>query len=291
MQRRTSATNAPGRGPVGQGPAARQSAWLPTPLPVRLPARLTEGVAALSDLVLPVRCGGCEEPGSAWCARCRAVVAAAPGPRRWQPTPAPPGLPPVWTVLPYTGPVRTALVNWKDNGRRDLTDVLAPVLSEALLGALLTCGSSPLVVPAPSGRANTRRRGDHPLTVVTRSTLCRIPPGERPPLVPALRLSRPVADQAGLDSRHRAANLAGAMAVPAGHARRLAGATCLLVDDVITTGATIAEGARALRAAGAREVLAVTVAATQRHAPTPSVIPGSSGLVSVYGKPHAPDGH
>ena len=239
--------------------------------------RVSTGVAALGDLVLPVHCGGCGTPGTSWCHRCQAALAAAPGPQRWVPTPAPAGLPPVWTVLPYAGPVRTGLVNWKDNGRRDLTDVFAPVLTEALLGALLACGTEPVVVPAPSGRANIRRRGDQPLASLTRSALRRIPTGARPQLVPVLRLGRAVADQAGLDSRRRVANLAGAMTVFPGSTRRLAGLTCLLVDDVITTGATIAEAARALRAAGARDVLAVTLAATHRQADPPLSFAGEPG--------------
>ncbi|WP_162801933.1 ComF family protein [Ornithinimicrobium murale] len=252
---------------------------------------LAEGSAALSDLVLPVRCGGCEAPGSPWCQQCQAVLAAAPAPQRWEPTPAPPGLPPVWTVLPYAGPVRSALVNWKDNGRRDLAAALAPVLAEVLLSGLLSCDQRPpthvtpaasasgttLVVPAPSGRANTRRRGDHPLAGLSRAALRQIPPRSRPSLVPALRLARTVADQAGLDSGNRALNLAGAMTVTAGHARRIPGMTCLLVDDVITTGATIAEGARALRVAGAGHVVAVTLAATQRHAHPPLSFPREPG--------------
>ncbi|USQ78717.1 ComF family protein [Ornithinimicrobium faecis] len=233
--------------------------------PGRRAAWLAEGAAALGDLVLPVACGGCGSPGAPWCPGCRAVVSAAPGPQRWTPTPAPPGLPPVWTVLPYVGPVRAGLVNWKDNGRRDLAEVLAPVLAEGLLRALLTCDSVPVVVPAPSGRANTRRRGDHPLAGLARAALRRLPPDSRPALVPALRLARTVADQAGLDSRHRAANLAGAMVVPTPAARRVRGVSCLLVDDVITTGATIVEAARALRAAGVRDVVAVTLAATHRR--------------------------
>lgn len=183
----------------------------------------------------------------------------------------------MWTVLPYAGPVRVGLVNWKDNGRRDLADVLAPVLTECVLSALLGCDTLPVVVPAPSGRANTRRRGDHPLAGLARSALRRLPPGSRPPLVRALRLARIVADQAGLDSRHRAANLAGAMEVPNSSVRRVLGVTCLVVDDVITTGATITEAARALRAAGARDVLAVTLAATHRQTHPPLSFPGEPG--------------
>lgn len=231
---------------------------------------LATGIRALSDLVLPVRCGGCDRPGTAWCAACSGVVAAAPAPQRWWPTPAPPGLPPVWTVLAYEGPVRAALVNWKDNGRRDLTGVLVHPLSEALLAALLARPRTVpgVLVPAPSGRSNVRRRGDQPLHLLIRRALAAVPAGDRPPVVPALRLARPVADQAGLDSRARAQNLAGAMRVRPAAVPRVRGACCVVVDDVITTGATLTEATRALRAEGATAVLAVTVAATGRHTAT-----------------------
>jgi hypothetical protein len=58
-----------------------------------------------------------------------------------------------------------------------------------------------------------------------------------------------VADQTGLSSRQRLANLAGALEVPGGGARLLAGGQVVLVDDLMTTGASLAEAARAVRAA------------------------------------------
>ncbi|HEY9524705.1 MAG TPA: phosphoribosyltransferase family protein, partial [Thermopolyspora sp.] len=70
-----------------------------------------------------------------------------------------------------------------------------------------------------------------------------------------------VADQAGLSSPQRAANLVGAF----GTTSRVPGAVCVLVDDIVTTGATLVEAARALRAAGAVVPLAVTIAATRRR--------------------------
>ncbi|MFB4313305.1 ComF family protein [Actinomadura sp. 21ATH] len=76
----------------------------------------------------------------------------------------------------------------------------------------------------------------------------------------ALRQRRRVLDQAGLPVGRRAANLAGALEVLPSAA--VAGRTVVLVDDVITTGATLAEAARALRAADARVAAAATVAAT-----------------------------
>lgn len=227
-------------------------------------------VASVGDLVLPAQCGGCAAPGIRWCPDCARVLAAAPPAHSWSPSPRPPGLPPVCTVLPYAGPVRTALVSWKDNDRRDLTSKLAPALTEAILAALavtaVPVGSGSVVaVPVPSARANVRRRGDRPLALLLGAALRPIPRSLRPRVLPVLRLGRPVADQAGLDSAARAANLRGAMTVPAQYARAVQGAFCLVVDDVITTGATLVEAARALDAAGAAGVVAATLAATARH--------------------------
>jgi predicted amidophosphoribosyltransferase len=82
-----------------------------------------------------------------------------------------------------------------------------------------------------------------------------------------LRLRRPVADQAGLDAPARARNLEHAMAVRQAWESALPGAVCLIVDDVLTTGATLVEAARELRRNNAREVLAATVCATLRRHP------------------------
>ncbi len=72
-----------------------------------------------------------------------------------------------------------------------------------------------------------------------------------------------MADQARLDRAERAANLRGAYAVRPGPRPGSPAYPCVLVDDVITTGATLAESARALRSAGVRVVGAAVVAATE----------------------------
>ena len=221
------------------------------------------------------------EWGGAWAAPpVPAARRSRAGRARWRRRPARPGLPAVRATTPYDGPVRAALVAYKDEGRRDLGGVLAPAarrgtgpgrtLATRAWPRLLATGNEPLlVVPVPSAAAAVRRRGDAPLRLLVDAALpLSSAPGRGMWVAPALALRRRVADQAGLDSRQRAANLEGAMQVTPRWRTAVAGRCCLLVDDVLTTGATLVEAARALRVGGARHVSAVVVAATQRrHAP------------------------
>jgi len=183
--------------------------------------------------------------------------------------------------------VRAALVAFKDEERRDLQTVLAPMLSDAVgaalardpgLRAVQASANGPVfVVPVPSSPSAVRRRGDAPLELLTRAAVRQTALTESELIVaPALRLRRRVADQAGLDHRQRATNLDRAMALRPGWQPSIHGATCLLVDDVLTTGATLVEAARALRAGGAHHVAAATIAATQRRG-IPAVGGGRDG--------------
>ena len=115
----------------------------------------------------------------------------------------------------------------------------------------------------PSSRAAVRRRGEATVVELLRHTSPLLRHGHR--VATALVPARQLADQAGLDSAARAANLLGAYAVSSRHRAWLAGREVVLVDDVVTTGATLTEGARALRAAGAQVIAAAVVAATERR--------------------------
>ena len=225
-----------------------------------------EDLRALLELGAPSACAGCGEPGVRWCGRCDEVLHAdEPGP--WSPTPALPGMPPTWSGAPYADEVRTAVVAWKDGGRADLTPVLAlllrDVLAVALTDAPVHLAGRAHLVPAPSARRGRRARGEHRVGALARAAA----PAGTPTLTvtDALRLGRRVADQAGLGAAERAANLAGSMRVRRSGSAVLQGDPCIVVDDVVTTGATLVECARVLREAGSGPVLAVTLAATRRR--------------------------
>ena len=221
-------------------------------------------LADLMDLVLPSRCGGCGSPGHSWCPTCALHVSAVvfPRPRLTPPTPCPPGMPPVVAAGRYDGVLRVALVAAKDGGRADLRGVLAPLLADAMAVAAAD-RTGIVIVPAPSSRAAVRRRDEAGVEILARRAAALLP--GHPPVLAALVPARRTADQAGLNSRARAANLHGAYAVPSRRAALVRGRRVLLVDDVVTTGATLTESARALEEAGATVVGAAVVAATMRR--------------------------
>ena len=241
-----------------------------------VPGSLAAAAAALLDLVLAGGCAGCAgesvagDPPMLLCPGCRAGL-AGPARRAW-PSPAPAGLPPPWAVADYDGGVRTAILAHKEDGRLALARPLGDALARAAAAAMEvgTQLSHPLVdlVPVPSRPSAVRARGhDSTLRLARRAAATMRRAGGDVEVLPVLRVIRRLADQAGLEAAERAANLDGGLAVPAHLARLVRGRQVLVVDDVITTGASIAEAARALRVAGGEVVGAAVVAATRRRLP------------------------
>lgn len=222
-----------------------------------------------ADLVLGSVCAVCDRPGRVLCRPCLAALPRTGAPA-W-PTPAPAGLAPPFAAGPYDGPLR-ALVNAHKERRafalaRPLGHVLAAVVDDLVRGLDPTAGpgTDPVaLVPVPSRRSVVRARGHDPLLRVARHAAARLRRGGRQAVVHRLlRPGRAVLDQAGLDAGDRAANLAGSLRAVR---RGVPGAPLLVVvDDVLTTGATAREAQRALEEAGHAVVGIATVAATRRR--------------------------
>ncbi len=179
-------------------------------------------------------------------------------------------MPDCWSASPYEGAVRKVILAYKERGAVALAGVLAEALAYTAVMAIGGTGArwaarGFAVVPVPSRRASVSARGHDPIgrlaVLAARRLRAYGLPAE--PWA-ALRQTRRVADQAGLSSAERAANLAGSLRVAEG-AKGPPVASVLLVDDIVTTGATLLEASRALRSAGWSVPLAVTVAATRRR--------------------------
>lgn len=183
------------------------------------------------------------------------------------PDPEPPGLPPLWRVGEYTGAVQHILLAHKEHGQLGLVRPLGDALAAGVLAASGDRRTGPVVlVPAPSRPAAVRARGQDPTCRLARraaAVLRRY--GMAAAVRPVLRVRRTVVDQAGLDAAQRARNVGGAHRVPARFAPLVRGVHVVVVDDLVTTGSTLAEAARALRAVGADVRAAVAVAATSRR--------------------------
>jgi len=185
------------------------------------------------------------------------------------------GFPPTAAAGAYAGPVRPAVIEFKERGRAELAVPLGAALALAVAAVLsavpeLCCGPPCPValVPVPSSRAALRSRGrDHVRELTARAVLELRAAGVQAAEARLLSRRGRVRDSAGLSAAQRRANLAGSFQRVAVGSRLPPGALLVLVDDVVTTGATLTEAAAALtadRSAGGTPVLAAVVAATLR---------------------------
>jgi predicted amidophosphoribosyltransferase len=217
----------------------------------------------------------CGRPGRRFCPWCATGLAARAHPA--SPAPCPPGLVPVHAGGEYAGALRALVLSHKERSALGLVRPLGRVLADVVTD--LGHQSHVLLVPVPSHPSVVRTRGHDPvLRVVRRAAHVLRARGTPTSVRRVLRVHRRPEDQAGLSAERRRTNVAGSFrALPArpGGSR----ATVLLVDDVVTTGATLREAQRALVAAGWHPDGAITVAATRRQGTTRAQQgPGGPGL-------------
>ncbi len=210
------------------------------------------------DLILPLECGGCGAPSTRWCDACAVELSvAADKPHVVNPRVDPQV--PVFALGRYAGARRQVILAMKERGRGDL---VAPLSRALAIGVhrLLVWGmvETPLtIVPAPTRRSAARRRGGDPVTRMARLAAAAVP--ERPDItvVQALRMKALARDSVGLGTAARERNIAGRVLLRGARPRT----EVVLVDDVVTTGATARESVRILQAAGVRVAAVLAIAA------------------------------
>jgi ComF family protein len=196
--------------------------------------------------IVPVECAGCAVPDRAVCSLCIAAL---------EPTVVPRVLANgtrVFTALRYEARVRGVILAFKEQNRTDAARALARPLAAAIALAREHAPAGALVVTVPTSRDAYRRRGYDPVRVLCARAGVRS--------TKALAIARAGSKQKSLTIDERATNRRGSMRV-VGDVR---GRAVVVVDDVVTTGATLVEAIRALSAAGAEVYSAASLAFTPR---------------------------
>ena len=203
---------------------------------------------ALSELIFPSRCLGCRQLGIGICSTCRAS---------WHPHIYRTFITrddvsfPVYSAVAYSPVAQKVLLGAKESALQDADRLILQALSHSLAYFYSEVGIADLV-PIPSRKTNTRKRGRDFILDQT-NALSRSP---RVHVRPILSHSRKVKDQTTLDSRSRELNLSQSMRCV--NREDSSSIPVILIDDLVTSGATLREAGRALHGAGYTVIGGVT---------------------------------
>ncbi len=242
-----------------------------------MPSALLASLQSVIDLVLPPRCPGCRAIVAGdgrfclgcwqelqfitapYCARCGTPFAHDMGPAAecGACLAEPPRYTAARAALVYGGPARKVLLALKHGDRQHLARIMAPHMARAA-GPML--GSDSLIVPVPLHRWRLWQRGFNQAALLAQA-IAKL--SGAPIAIDALERVKPTPPSKGMGRKARAANVRGAFRVA--DRRRIAGRRIVLIDDVMTSGATADACARLLRRGGAREVNVLTFARAVRE--------------------------
>lgn len=233
--------------------------------------RGVEVLRAFLDLVYPPHCPACDAsvdghaalcaaceislyPLGAACPRCAEPVEASVAATCRRCTRTPPPFETIHAPFRYGGQLAVALQRLKYGRRPDIARSLAPLFAPIFMTA---SARADVIVPMPLHWRRQSARGFNQAALLAREARYDrdVPIDEIP-----LRRARATAPQTGMNARDRATNVADAFAVPPRHRARVADRRILVVDDIVTTGATMAAAARALLDAGASAVSGLCLA-------------------------------
>ena len=205
-------------------------------------------ISELSQLLFPTRCFGCNVIGITICSNCR---------KEWHPhhyITHFQGLKVASGVL-YSPTASRIILAAKENGLKGADELIIDAIVHVLNRANFD-GYNVRLVPIPSSAINRRRRGRSFIADICNEISVR----SAIPVIPALTIVRKVKDQSALTAKARASNMKGAFGLANNIYPR---GDLILIDDVVTTGATVSEAARALNSHGFAVLGSVTACVAQ----------------------------
>lgn len=225
-------------------------------------------LGAIRDVALPRGCAGCDLPDAVVCDRCRTLLDGMlafdmPG-TAWGR-----GYACAW----YRGAVRRVILGWKDHHDEEcdgpLSDAMASLVARCPIAE--SKDVRPLmVVPAPSSASSMRRRGRRHTHVLARAVAAAcLDMGVEARMVPALAMDHVRGRSVQMSGGQRSRRIHGHVVVR--HPESCRDANVVIVDDIVTTGATMRQCVEALRSSGARVVTCLSLAHTPR--PDSSMLP------------------
>jgi len=202
---------------------------------------------ALTEILFPLRCFGCRALGPTICSKCRVL---------WNPHLYRTTLNSmhVYSGVLYSPVAKRIILSAKENGIKAADDLINHALTHCL-AFLLRDFEIGILVPVPSRKSSNRKRGRDFLSEVTHS----IAQSQSLECVDLLIHARKIKDQSGLSAHERSENIYQALAINRNKMPALGvGTDVILVDDLLTTGATLLEARRALEVRGIRVIAAIT---------------------------------